>query len=59
MNQPIATTNNTSKSEETKIMGKRYTPPAILHELELETRAGSPLIAPDSVDPLGLTGLDG
>lgn len=58
MNQPITTNNNTSKSEESKTMGKRYTPPAILHELELETRAGSPL-APDSVDPLGLTGLDG
>ncbi len=60
MNQPITTTNNTSKSEETKIMGKRYTPPAILHELELETRAGSPIVpGPNSIDPLGLTGLDG
>ena len=28
--------------------GKPYTPPAILHELALETRAGSAL----SVDPL-------
>jgi hypothetical protein len=40
---------------------KTYSPPIILHELELETCAGSPIgPSPDSLlDPLGLTGLDG
>ena len=32
---------------------KPYPPPEIVHELELETRAGSPLGLPD---PLDLTG---
>jgi len=32
---------------------KPYAKPRILHELELETRAGSPL-SPDPLDPLGL-----
>lgn len=32
---------------------KGYTPPAIVHELKLETRAGSPL-RPGVVDPLGI-----
>jgi hypothetical protein len=33
---------------------KSYTKPAILHELELETRAGSPLGIPDPFeDPFG------
>jgi hypothetical protein len=32
---------------------KPYTPPAITHELEMETRAGSPL---GGMDPLDLTG---
>ena len=49
---PITETKKAGKSK------KPYTPPAIIHELELETRAGSPL-APDGIDPLGLTGLDG
>jgi hypothetical protein len=33
-----------------------YAKPAIIHELELETRAGSPLQPPpiDPLDPLGL-----
>jgi hypothetical protein len=29
---------------------KPYTPPEIVHELELETRAGSPLGLPDPLD---------
>ena len=33
---------------------KPYTKPEIIHELELETRAGSPLGMPDPFDPLGL-----
>ena len=33
---------------------KPYTKPEIIHELELETRAGSPLGIPDLFDPLGL-----
>lgn len=32
---------------------KPYVKPEIIHELELETRAGSPLII-DPLDPLGL-----
>ncbi|MBI5568088.1 MAG: hypothetical protein HY870_24535 [Chloroflexi bacterium] len=31
-----------------------YTPPAIVHELKLETRAGSPLGGGSLIDPLGL-----
>ena len=33
---------------------KPYVKPEIIHELELETRAGSPLGMPDPLDPLGL-----
>jgi hypothetical protein len=33
---------------------KVYAPPAIVHELKLETRAGSPLRPPSVVDPLGI-----
>jgi hypothetical protein len=33
---------------------KPYAKPEIIHELELETRAGSPLGIPDPFDPLGL-----
>jgi hypothetical protein len=32
---------------------KSYTAPAIVHELALETRAGSPL-RPELIDPLGI-----
>ncbi len=33
---------------------KVYAPPEILHDLELETRAGSPLsVFPDPLDPTG------
>lgn len=45
---PISTTTES-------VVAKTYTPPTILYELELETRAGSPL-APDGLDPLGLNG---
>jgi hypothetical protein len=31
-----------------------YTPPAIIHELALEARAGSPLGVDPIVDPLGV-----
>jgi hypothetical protein len=45
---------NAIMSEEIKkIDRKPYSPPEIIHELELETRAGSPLGLPD---PLDLTG---
>ena len=33
---------------------KPYAKPKIIHELELETRAGSPLSIHDQLDPLGL-----
>ena len=33
---------------------KPYIRPEIIHELELETRAGSPLGLPDPLDPFGL-----
>ena len=36
---------------------KPYAKPEIIHELELETRAGSPLAPPDVFDPLDPFGL--
>lgn len=33
---------------------KPYTRPAIVHEQQLETRAGTPLGVPDPLDPTGL-----
>ncbi len=33
---------------------KPYAKPKILHELELETRAGSPLDMPNPFDPFGM-----
>ena len=33
---------------------KPYTKPEIIHELELETRAGSPMMLPDPYDPYNL-----
>jgi hypothetical protein len=36
---------------------KPYVKPEIVHELALETRAGSPLADPLNNDPLDLTGL--
>ncbi len=35
---------------------KAYEKPAIVHELELETRAGSPLGLPNPLDPTGENG---
>ncbi len=35
---------------------KAYEKPAIVHELELETRAGSPLGVPNPFDPTGENG---
>ncbi len=41
----------TAKQE--SVEHKVYQPPAIIHELKLETRAGSPL-RPGPIDPLGI-----
>ena len=35
---------------------KPYQPPAVVHEIELEIRAGSPLNFPNPVDPFGFLG---
>lgn len=43
-------TSNTQKTPPPK----RYEQPAIVHELALETRAGSPLGIPNPLDPAGL-----
>ena len=40
--------------EQPKTQRKPYAKPAIIVELELETRAGSPVGMPDPFDPLGL-----
>ncbi|HNB50667.1 MAG TPA: hypothetical protein PK530_01920 [Anaerolineales bacterium] len=53
MHEPINTTKISLTQPEPLASGKVYTPPVILYELELETRAGSPL-APNGLDPLGL-----
>lgn len=53
MQEPINTTKVQNTQSESLSAGKVYIPPAILYELELETRAGSPL-APNGLDPLGL-----
>ncbi len=59
MNQPTITIPITSEFPKNLPSRKPYTPPAILHELELETRAGTAIgPSPDGLDPLGLTGLD-
>ena len=44
-NSPSTTTESVER--------KAYSAPAIVHELKLETRAGSPL-RPDLTDPLGI-----
>lgn len=46
---PDTSPSNTAESAERKV----YSAPAIVHELELETRAGSPL-RPGPTDPLGI-----
>lgn len=53
MQESISTPNVSPLPTEHLASGKVYTPPVILYELELETRAGSPL-APDGLDPLGI-----
>ncbi len=40
--------------EEQSVPVKVYTKPAITHELQLETRAGTPLIKDPIIDPLGI-----
>lgn len=39
---------------EAEIIVKQYAKPAIVHELKLETRAGSPLRHDPLLDPLGI-----
>ncbi len=42
-----------SEDKDTNTERKPYIKPEIIHELELETRAGSPVgIPPDLIDPL-------
>ncbi len=56
-NQEISNLNQSTPANTSGVAGQRkpYTPPAILHELALETRAGSLL----GVDPLNdLFGID-
>jgi len=45
----MKTENTMDEMQERKV----YASPAIVHELELETRAGSPLGMPDEFDSLG------
>ncbi len=44
----------TVQSEATTEAKQAYQPPAIVHELKLETRAGSPLGGGVLIDPLGI-----
>jgi hypothetical protein len=46
-------TENMTLTNNEPVERKTYTAPAIVHELKLETRAGTPL-RPGLVDPLGL-----
>ncbi len=43
-----------TSTERPSAADKPYDRPAIVHELKLETRAGSPLIKDLSVDPVGI-----
>ncbi len=43
-----------STLKQESIERKAYSAPAVVHELKLETRAGSPLGRPELVDPLGI-----
>ena len=43
----------TAQPEVTDVAREDYLKPAIVHELNLETRAGSPL-GPSLIDPLGI-----
>lgn len=44
----------TVQSEVTEVAHATYQPPAVVHELVLETRAGSPLGGGVLIDPLGI-----
>lgn len=44
----------TVQPEVTEVARPPYAPPAIVYELKLETRAGSPLGGGVLIDPLGL-----
>ena len=50
----MTVSSNAAQLEQEK---KSYSKPEIIHELELETRAGSPLTGIES-DPLDLIGVD-
>ena len=52
MTTQAQTTRNTQKHDQTQTKQTAYTTPAIVHELTLETRAGSPLGIPNPLDPL-------
>jgi hypothetical protein len=43
-----------NQPESTPTADQTYTQPAIVHELKLETRAGSPLGGDPIIDPLGI-----
>lgn len=48
--------NDPSSVSDEQEQARLYTKPAIIHELKLETRAGSPLgTLPNPQDPLGMT----
>lgn len=46
-------TENVQPTASESVERKAYSAPAIVHELKLETRAGSPL-RPELTDPLGI-----
>ncbi len=43
-----------TSTDRSSAANKPYSQPAIVHELKLETRAGSPLIKDPLIDPLGI-----
>lgn len=46
---------DTERTDRTPPASKQpYTQPAVIHELRLETRAGTPLGVPNPLDPTGL-----
>lgn len=53
MQESTSTSQNINITSESIQNTKTYSPPSILYELELETRAGTPN-APIGIDPLGL-----
>jgi hypothetical protein len=46
-------TDNSQQTTTEPVVRKEYSAPAIVHELKMETRAGSPL-RPGVADPLGI-----